>query len=137
MNFLQESPWGQNTNERFWLTSTCLCCLEKGLTTKHPIPKTLNLDRSSLRLIVSRPTAVPVSFLFTFTSSKVPLTVQETMKKYLLENHHFKNIPFLKHWVLTRVVKRSDQFPITDLLHQVSYDVGIVNYTNKQFIIWL
>lgn len=62
-----------------------------------PFLRLLTLIDQSVRLIVSRPTAVPVSFLFTFTSSKVPLTLQETMKKYLLENHHFKNIPFLKH----------------------------------------
>lgn len=79
-----------------------------------PFLRLLTLIDQSVRLIVSPPTAVPVSFLFTFTSSKLPLTVQETMKKYLLENHHFKNIPFLKHWVLTCLVKRSDQFPITN-----------------------
>ena len=48
---------------------------------RHPIPKTLNLDRSSVKIIVSPPTAVPVSFLFTFTSSKVPLTVFKRPRK--------------------------------------------------------
>lgn len=40
-----------------------------------PFLRLLTLIDQSVKLIVSPPTAVPVSFLFTFTSSKVPLTV--------------------------------------------------------------